>query len=72
MERTPRSEPTGIGVDGCKAGWLFVELTGNEAVVGVVPILGDLLDRGSARFPIFVDIPIGLLEGGDRERLCDL
>ena len=60
------------GVDGCKDGWFFFGLDDGDPEYGVVPELGNLLDRIDAEADVLVDIPIGLLDSGDRERLCDL
>ncbi len=61
-----------FGVDGCREGWFYFGLADGNAEFGVVSQLQDLLQRTEAESPVFVDIPIGLLEGGECERLCDL
>ena len=65
------SPATAIGVDGCPAGWFFVALepTGRSRW-DIVPTLADLVAETSEPARVFVDIPIGLLDGpGPRE--CD-
>ena len=58
-----------IGVDGCSAGWFFVEIKPVGTFrCGVVQALHQLVPVERAR--IFVDIPIGLPDGR-RERKCD-
>ncbi len=60
-----------IGVDGCPAGWFFVALEpSGRSRWGKVRALADLVGETSEPARIFVDIPIGLLDGpGPRE--CD-
>ncbi len=60
-----------IGVDGCPAGWFFVAREASGASRwGVVRDLGALVRDVRESDRIFVDIPIGLLDGpGARE--CD-
>ena len=60
-----------IGVDGCPAGWFFVALEpSGRSRWGIVRTLADLAGETSEPARIFVDIPIGLLDGpGPRE--CD-
>ena len=60
-----------IGVDGCPAGWFFVALEpSGRSRWGIVRALADLVGDTSEPARIFVDIPIGLLNGaGPRE--CD-
>ena len=60
-----------IGVDGCPAGWFFVALEpSGRSRWGIVRTLTDLVAETSEPARVFVDIPIGLLDGpGPRE--CD-
>ena len=60
-----------IGVDGCLAGWFFVALEpSGRSRWGIVRTLADLVGETSEPARVFVDIPIGLLDGpGPRE--CD-
>ena len=60
-----------IGVDGCPAGWFFVALEpSGRSRWGIVRALADLAGETSEPARVFVDIPIGLLDGpGPRE--CD-
>ena len=61
-----------IGVDGCKAGWFAVGLTGdNRWRVDVFPDMSSLWARYSQASVILVDIPIGLREDSTGERRCD-
>lgn len=63
---------TAVGVDGCRAGWLYCRCDGDaELDYGVAGSFGALvaaLPRGAR---VLVDMPIGLLESGDGERGCD-
>ena len=60
------------GADGCRKGWLFVALGEGGREFGVVSSLEELVRRAAPDDPIFVDIPIGLPDAGDRGRRCDL
>lgn len=63
---------TATGVDGCRAGWLFVSLPSHgPARWGVVREIGELVRCASEADRIFVDIPIGLPDGPGG-RACDL
>ena len=60
------------GVDGCKAGWFYFRLGSEDDYdFGVVDALDTLLERISRRSPVFVDMPVGLLESGAPDRGCD-
>ena len=60
-----------IGVDGCKAGWLFVRYSGDQVDFGVVKQLAELVPTGAESARIFVDIPIGLRDTSGEPRTCD-
>ena len=60
-----------IGVDGCKSGWFFVSLYGEEIKFGVVPYIGELVNDNEEELLIFVDIPIGLRDTSSEPRECD-
>jgi len=60
------------GVDGCREGWFFFRLDGDEAQCGVVSAISELAARSSEGAPILIDIPIGLHDSSDVERTCDL
>lgn len=71
--KNPReTEPIlAVGVDGCSAGWFFVEIKPDGTFrCGVVQAFHQLLRGTVDRTRIFVDIPIGLPDGR-RERRCD-
>ena len=61
-----------IGIDGCKDGWFCVFLNDdNDWSYQVVPgagVLGEVVGRATI---VLIDIPIGLLDKGPDERLCD-
>ena len=69
--RATVSQPAAIGVDGCPGGWFFVALEPSGGPrCGVVQDLAALVQDARKSDRIFVDIPIGLLDGpGPRE--CD-
>ncbi|MEQ9566022.1 MAG: DUF429 domain-containing protein, partial [Pseudomonadales bacterium] len=62
-----------IGIDGCRRGWFFVGIADDYSFeVGVIERFAEVqrwLDRATL---ILVDIPIGLLTKGKKERQCDL
>ena len=60
-----------IGVDGCKAGWLFVRSVEDQVDFGVVTQLSELVPTGADPARIFVDIPIGLRDTSGEPRTCD-
>ncbi len=60
------------GVDGCKRGWVaaFRDLETERLQCGVFDTFAGLLDSDQRPTVVAVDMPIGLLEAGDRA--CDL
>jgi predicted RNase H-like nuclease len=61
-----------VGVDGCRSGWIFLTLQEDGFRYGVVSSLGVLVVEMPDEATVCIDIPIGLLEGGTRERECDV
>ena len=63
--------PPVLGVDGCRAGWVGVLVTGTTAAVLVAPTIGELVEAARACEPglaaVAVDIPIGLPDHGRRQ-----
>jgi predicted RNase H-like nuclease len=63
---------TYIGVDGCKAGWFAISLTDDGAWThGVYESAEALVSQYSVAKQIYIDIPIGLRNGGSEGRRCD-
>ncbi len=60
-----------LGVDCCRSGWFYFELDGTVYRYGVASTLDTLVRNYPDNTSIFVDIPIGLLEGGPSGRRCD-
>jgi len=61
-----------IGVDACKAGWFAVVLTeGTNWKVNIFPDISSLWNQYKDARLILIDIPIGLLDNGSDERVCD-
>ncbi len=61
-----------IGADGCKGNWLTVALgEGNHWAVNLFPNIRRIGGCYPRARLILLDIPIGLPEGGERERRCD-
>ena len=72
QEKSHEAEPIlAVGVDGCSAGWFFVEIKpAGTFRCGVVQTFRQLVQGTVEDARIFVDIPIGLPDGR-RERRCD-
>ncbi len=61
-----------LGVDGCKAGWLGVQLDENgQWDIGVVADALALWHRWETASLILIDIPIGLPDKSIKSRSCD-
>ncbi len=60
-----------FGIDGCRAGWFYVECNGGELRYGVVSRLAELLERASEDATLCIDIPIGLRDDDGTPRECD-
>lgn len=61
-----------VGVDGCRAGWIAVAITGTgEHSHLVAASIGEVARRYPAAL-ILVDVPIGLREAERDERRCDV
>ena len=71
MENKVFPMTTAYGVDGCKAGWFFVCLNGEDVTLGTVARLSDLVDAAPADSHVFIDIPIGLRDSDGDSRFCD-
>jgi len=62
-----------VGVDGCKAGWFAVAFSEDGTWEhGVFDSADALLRQYGESDRIYIDIPIGLVEGRTEERKCDL
>lgn len=60
------------GIDGCKAGWFYIELgNSNHFQFNIVKTISELHDKISASELSLIDIPIGLIEGKQTYRSCD-
>ena len=61
-----------IGIDGCRAGWLYIRLDKNCSYdFGLLESIKELPKIAAWESVICIDIPIGLREKDTRERLCD-
>ena len=61
-----------VGVDGCKKGWIKVELTDDDNwKVDIFPDIASLWNECKRASLILIDIPIGLRDSGCDERHCD-
>ena len=64
-----RKQP-GIGVDGCRAGWLRVVFDEQTAAMTLCQGLEEVALQ-TAEVPIFIDMPIGFVTAGATGRACD-
>ena len=65
-DRAPPEETRGIGVDGCRGGWVWVT-AGRRPSAGLAAHLGDIVEQ----FPagrVLVDVPIGLPSASNPRR----
>jgi len=62
-----------LGVDGCRAGWITVEMK-NQLIwnLEVFSTIQELWEHYSNALLILIDIPIGLRDKGPLPRLCDM
>ncbi len=61
-----------IGVDGCKGGWFYVSLDDLDTYeTDIISDIQSWVDEFYEQCLILVDIPIGLRQKGNLERLCD-
>ncbi len=71
VEEVGRDRSTVLGVDGCKAGWVGVVLSGGTATAVVAPTLADLVAAVRTDHPdlavVGIDIPIGLPDTAPRQ-----
>jgi predicted RNase H-like nuclease len=65
-------EPSCVGVDGCRAGWIAVSRTSAGLVYRIHESFSDLVATWTSARHIFVDIPIGLPSGLIPARACDV
>lgn len=61
-----------IGIDGCKEGWFYIILSDDESYkYGVLNNIDKLSEIAQKNDIVLIDIPIGLREKEQQERLCD-
>ncbi len=61
----------GIGIDGCRAGWLMVLFDGTTAEMQMLPEISAFAELDLAGRPVWVDMPIGFMDNGADGRECD-
>lgn len=61
-----------LGIDGCKAGWCYYWVENTEHRLGVTDKLAAIHKLITEAEHVFIDMPIGLLDEGPRERDCDI
>ena len=64
--------PRGVGVDGCRGGWLFFSGHDDGFRWGLAAGFSEVLDQTLPGGPVLVDIPIGLAGGDCPVRPCDV
>jgi predicted RNase H-like nuclease len=60
------------GIDACKSGWFYVLMNQTGWEMGVLSSIEAIQSIADSDSKILIDIPIGLREKGNLERLCDL
>ena len=72
MSEVKHQPTTATGVDGCPAGWFYIELKPSTPPSwGIVQELAGLVGNANESDRIFIDIPIGLVDGPPGIRECD-
>lgn len=59
-----------IGVDGCKAGWIYVSLSEKKCNYGICNDISELISKVDSDAQILIDMPIGLPDKSFRQ--CDI
>jgi len=66
------NQPFYVGADGCRAGWFAILITEDrQCRAEVFPNVVALSESYKEASLILLDVPIGLRERGDYERICD-
>ncbi|MGD8701278.1 MAG: DUF429 domain-containing protein [Desulfosarcina sp.] len=61
-----------VGVDGCRAGWFFVAIdAGGQADFGLASSVARLWQTHYEARAILIDIPIGMIDRFEGQRVCD-
>lgn len=61
-----------IGVDGCKAGWFAADIDESGCIhPSLFPSVEALINANPKAESVLIDIPIGLIEKGNKGRWCD-
>lgn len=63
---------TAVGVDGCQAGWFYFRRDATGITHGVASNIDNLVRCLPSQARVFIDMPIGLIEGGTPGRSCDV
>lgn len=66
-----KPESSYLGIDGCPGGWFCVGLDADAGWTVSVISTGALTAVAASAETVLIDIPIGLLNSGGEERLCD-
>jgi predicted RNase H-like nuclease len=61
-----------LGIDGCKAGWCYYWIENTKHRFGITDKLVSIHELITEVEHVFIDMPIGLLDDGLRERDCDI
>ncbi|WP_194757150.1 DUF429 domain-containing protein [Aliidiomarina indica] len=60
-----------VGMDGCKAGWLYIASCGSETRFGIIGTVSEIFELFDNITGVFIDIPIGLYDRDAQARECD-
>lgn len=60
-----------LGIDGCPGGWFCVEIDTNNRWSAALIASGEVAPVVATAESALIDIPIGLLDSGSEERVCD-
>ena len=60
-----------VGIDGCKAGWIAVDVIDNQWNFGLFPDVESLFATYREADVFLIDMPIGLIDHGSVGRACD-
>lgn len=65
------TQRTGVGIDGCRAGWVWCRRSESGWDGGLVTTLIELRPIIESSTLALIDMPIGLVSAGQEERACD-
>lgn len=60
-----------MGIDGCKAGWIAINVVNSQWNYGLYPDIQSLFAAYENTTTFLIDMPIGLIDSGQVGRTCD-